>query len=104
MNLLSGVDQDHHRQQTSPGAYEWWHFDGTDEKTGYSFSIQFFAGNLFSAYYQNNLKTYWQKTKSPFVEDSQTETPPALSDRRESNGPNPHAVSPPNPLDYSGVA
>lgn len=85
MNLLAGVEQDFHRPQKSPGAYEWWHFDGTDEKTGYSFVIQFHAGNLFSAYYQDSLRTYWKKTKSPLVD-------PARS---------PEA---PNPLDYCGVS
>ncbi len=67
MNLLTGVNQDFHRPQKAPGAYEWWHFDGIDDRTGYSFSIQFFAGNLFSAYYQDSLKTYWEKTKSPLI-------------------------------------
>jgi len=86
MNLLSGTDQDFHRPQKSPGAYEWWHFDGEDGKTGISFSIQFFAGNLFSAYYQDNLKTYWEKTKSPLVTS-------------EASAPNT-----PNPLDFCGVA
>ncbi len=85
MNLLSGVNQDFHRPQQAPGAYEWWHFDGTDDKNGYAFSIQFHAGNLFSAYYQDNLKTYWQKTKSPLIDPSLQPTPP-------------------NPLDYCGVA
>ncbi len=87
MNLLSGVSQDFHREQKSPSAYEWWHFDGTDNTSGFSFSIQFLAGNLFSAYYQDNLKTYWQKTKSPLVNSSSRET-----------------IEPPNPLDYCGVA
>src|SRR5580658_674136 len=86
MNLLTGVNQDFHRPQKAPGAYEWWHFDGTDDKTGYSFSIQFFAGNLLSAYYQDSLKTYWEKTKSPLVNTSPTPVPNA-----------------PNPLDYCGV-
>ena len=88
MNLLSGVTQDFHRPQKSPGSYEWWHFDGTDDQSGLSFSLQFYAGNLFSAYYQDNLKTYWQKTKSPLVADSPVTT--------ESLAP--------NPLDYCGVA
>jgi carotenoid 1,2-hydratase len=86
MNLLTGVNQDFHRPQKAPGAYEWWHFDGTDDKTGYSFSIQFFAGNLLSAYYQDSLKTYWEKTKSPLVNTSPIAVPDA-----------------PNPLDYCGV-
>ncbi len=86
MNLLTGVNQDFHRPQKSPGAYEWWHFDGIDDRTGYSFSIQFFAGNLFSAYYHDNLKTYWEKTKSPFVTTTAKPTADA-----------------PNPLDYCGV-
>jgi carotenoid 1,2-hydratase len=86
MNLLTGVNQDFHRPQKAPGAYEWWHFDATDEKTGYSFSIQFFAGNLFSAYYQDSLKTYWEKTKSPLVDASSKPAEEA-----------------PNPLDYCGV-
>ncbi len=86
MNLLTGVNQDFHRPQKAPGAYEWWHFDAEDEKSGYSFSIQFFAGNLFSAYYQDSLKTYWEKTKSPLVDAS----------------PKP-AEGAPNPLDYCGV-
>jgi carotenoid 1,2-hydratase len=86
MNLLSGVNQDFHRAQKSPGAYEWWHFDAVDEKTGTSFSLQFFAGNLFSPYYQDNLKIYWQKTKSPLVNNTETED---LA---------------PNPMDYCGVA
>src|ERR1039458_3159083 len=99
MNLLSGVNQDFHRPQQAPGAYEWWHFDGTDEKNGYAFSIQFHAGNLFSAYYQDNLKTYWQKTKSPLVD-------PSIPSGRSGQvpQPNPSVVSPPNPLDYCGVA
>jgi carotenoid 1,2-hydratase len=86
MNLLSGIEQDFHRPQKSPGAYEWWHFDGTDDKSGYSFSIQFHAGNLFSAYYQDSLKTYWEKTKSPLLEASA-----------------PSPANAPNPLDYCGV-
>ena len=86
MNLLSGTNQDFHRPQKAPGAYEWWHFDATDDKSGYSFSIQFFAGNLFSAYYQDSLKTYWEKTKSPLVDAS-------LKPAEEA----------PNPLDYCGV-
>lgn len=85
MILLTGVDQDFHRPQKSPGAYEWWHFDGTDDKSGYSFVIQFHAGNLFSAYYQDSLRTYWEKTKSPLVTGSP-------------------APEPPNPLDYCGVS
>jgi len=93
MNLLSGVEQDFHRPQKSPGAYEWWHFDGTDETSGYAFVIQFHAGNLFSAYYQDSLRTYWEKTKSPLVDSSRHPEPP-----------NPPAVSPPNPLDYCGVS
>jgi carotenoid 1,2-hydratase len=86
MNLLSGVDQDFHRPQTSPGGYEWWYFDGTDEKSGLSFTLRFSAGDLFSAYYQDNLKTYWQRTKSPLAE------------------PNAFAPAPPNPLDHCGVS
>jgi carotenoid 1,2-hydratase len=86
MNLLSGINQDFHRAQKSPGAYEWWHFDAADEKTGTSFSLQFFAGNLLSPYYQDNLKTYWQKTKSPLTEAGSTEK---LA---------------PNPMDYCSVA
>ena len=85
MNLLSGIEQDFHRPQKSPGAYEWWHFDGTDEKNGYAFSIQFFAGNLTSAYYQDSLKTYWQKTKSPLIDSGSMPQPP-------------------NPTDFCGVA
>ncbi len=85
MNLLSGIEQDFHRPQKNPGAYEWWHFDGTDEKSGISFSIQFSAGNLHSPFYQDSLKSYWQRTKSPLVPGSS----PAV---------------PPNPLDHCGVA
>ena len=85
MNLLSGVHQDFHRPLNTPGAYEWWHFDGTDDKSGYSFIIQFHAGNLFSAYYQDSLKIYWEKTKSPLV------NPTLVPDA-------------PNPLDYCGVS
>lgn len=96
MNLLSGVKQDFHRPQKSPGAYEWWHFDGTDDKTGLSFSLQFYAGNLFSAYYQDNLKTYWQKTKSPLMDN--------VTVKAESLKSHPSVVSPPNPLDYCGVS
>jgi carotenoid 1,2-hydratase len=88
MNLLSGVKEDFHRPQKSPGSYEWWHFDGTDDQSGLSFSLQFYAGNLFSAYYQDNLKTYWQKTKSPLAAGGSVNT--------ESFAP--------NPLDYCGVA
>ncbi len=85
MNLLTGVEQDFHRPQKSPGAYEWWHFDGTDDQSGYSFVIRFHAGNLFSAYYQDSLRTYWEKTKSPLVDSSLRPDPP-------------------NPLDYCGVS
>ncbi|HXL73335.1 MAG TPA: hypothetical protein VN963_06890, partial [bacterium] len=88
MNLLSGVKEDFHRPQKSPGSYEWWHFDGTDDQSGLSFNLQFYAGNLFSAYYQDNLKTYWQKTKSPLAAGGSINT--------ESLAP--------NPLDYCGVA
>jgi carotenoid 1,2-hydratase len=88
MNLLSGVNQDFHRVQKSPGAYEWWHFDATDEKTDTSFSLEFFAGNLFSAYYQDSLKTYWQKTKSPLTITGATAAKNIT----------------PNPMDYCGVA
>lgn len=91
MNLLAGVEQDFHRPQKSPGAYEWWHFDGTDETSGYSFIIQFHAGNLFSAYYQDSLKAYWEKTKSPLSSE-------ALA--KEDMGP---SIAP-NPLDYCGVS
>ncbi|GEM_PF-1708792 len=95
MNLLSGVQQDFHRPQKSPGSYEWWHFDGTDDKTDLSFSLQFYAGNLFSAYYQDSLKTYWQKTKSPLVN--------SVSVKTESLESHPRVAPPPNPLDYCGV-
>ncbi len=93
MNLVAGIDQDFHRPQKSPGAYEWWHFDGTDDSSGYSFSIQFYAGNLFSAYYQDSLKIYWKKTKSPLLDPSQN------SEARDTP-----AMGPPNPLDYCGVS
>jgi carotenoid 1,2-hydratase len=93
MNLLSGIQQDFHRPQKSPGAYEWWHFDGADEKSGYAFSLQFFAGNLFSPYYQDSLKTYWQKTKSPLSPGALAKGNAGISD-----------VPFPNPLDYCGVA
>lgn len=91
MNLLTGVEQDFHRPQKSPGAYEWWHFDGTDEASGYSFVIRFHAGNLFSAYYQDSLRTYWEKTKSPL-------SPEALA-----KGDTVSTLAP-NPLDYCGVS
>jgi carotenoid 1,2-hydratase len=96
MNLLSGVHQDFHRPQTSPGSYEWWHFDGTDGQTGLSFSLQFFAGNLFSAYYQDNLKNYWQKTKSPLISRE--------SINKDASSFQSSAITPPNPLDYCGIA
>ena len=108
MNLLFGVEQDYHRPQKSPGAYEWWHFDGTDERSGYSFLIQFHAGNLFSAYYQDSLKTYWEKTKSPWVDPPSRPEAPNPSIPSGPPGqvpiPNPPAVSPPNPLDFCGVS
>jgi len=96
MNLLSGVNQDFHRPQTSPGAYEWWHFDGEDRQTGFSFSIQFSAGNLWSPYYQDNLKTYWEKTKSPLRQGYGGQAPLV-----EDSHPQ---VPKPNPLDFCGVA
>ncbi len=83
MNLLSGVEQDFHRPQTTPGGYEWWHFDGTDDNSGLSFSAQFYAGHLLSPYYQENLAAYWKGTKSPLVSGQ--------------------APIPPNPLDHTGV-
>lgn len=96
MNLVMGVEQDFHRPQKNPGAYEWWHFDGTDERSGYSFSIQFHAGNLFSAYYQDSLKTYWQRSKSPLISaDPEGPNPSTPSGRSGQAGP--------NPLDYCGV-
>ena len=108
MNLLSGVQQDFHRPQTSPGAYEWWHFDGEDSRTGTSFSIQFFAGNLLSPYYQDSLKTYWEKTKSPLVDPSTVSTSSPQDRPADPSGqaaaPPPPAVSRPNPLDFCGVA
>lgn len=84
MNLLSGTEQDFHRPQTSPGGYEWWHFDAIDEKNDLSFVLRFSAGDLFSAYYQDNLKTYWKNAKSPLT----------------SSNPVVHS---PRPLDYNGV-
>jgi carotenoid 1,2-hydratase len=85
MNLLSGVEQDFHRPQRTPGAYEWWHFDGTDDTSGLCFSAQFYAGHLLSPYYQESLARYWKETRSPLV---------------AGGGP----PRPPNPLDYTGVA
>lgn len=85
MNLLSGVEQDFHRPQKTPGAYEWWHFDGTDDTSGISFSAQFYAGHLLSPYYQEKLAAYWKEAKSPMV-----------------SGKAPLA-DPPNPLDHTGV-
>ncbi len=116
MNLLAGVEQDFHRPQKSPGAYEWWHFDGTDDRSGYSFVIQFHAGNLFSAYYQDSLKTYWEKTESPLMGTSQKTGAPnpstgsTSSPRVPSGRPTGSSVEPsgqvpiPNPLDYCGVS
>jgi carotenoid 1,2-hydratase len=99
MNLLSGVEQDFHHPPKSPGAYEWWHFDGTDDNNGLSFSAQFYSGHLLSPYYQEKLAAYWKDSRSPLVSDS------------KSAPPNPPPVSPPafsapngpNPLDYNGV-
>jgi hypothetical protein len=85
MNLSAGTDRDFHRAVKNPGAYEWWHFDGRDARSGYGFSIEFSAGNLFSPYYQDSLKTYWEKTKSPLVD-------PGVSGGA------------PRPLDHCGVA
>jgi len=83
MNLLSGVEQDFHRPQTSPGGYEWWHFDGIDDNAGLSFSAQFYAGHLLSPYYQENLTAYWKGSQSPLVSEKQP--------------------VPPHPLDHCGV-
>jgi carotenoid 1,2-hydratase len=83
MNLLSGVEQDFHRPQKSPGAYEWWHFDGLDDHSGYSFSAQFYAGNPLSPFYQQTLKRYLQETQSPLVKSP--------------------TAAPPQPLDFCGV-
>lgn len=79
MNLLSSVEQDFHRPQKSPGAYEWWHFDGQDDHSGYSFSAQFYAGNPLSPYYQQALRRYLKETRSPLVGAS-ANTPPQASD------------------------
>jgi carotenoid 1,2-hydratase len=84
VNLLSGVKSDFHHPQKNPGAYEWWHFDGTDHTSGYSFSAQFYAGHLLSPYYQESLKNYWREAQSPLVAS-------------------PPATTPPNPLDFTGV-
>jgi len=85
MNLLSGIQEDHHRPQKNPGAYEWWHFDATDEKNGLCFSVQFYAGHLRSAHYQEALRDYWKRTKSPLLKGDAS------------------APTPPNPLDHTGV-
>ena len=85
MNLLSGIEQDFHRPQKNPGAYEWWHFDGTDDTSGLSFSAQFYAGHLLSPFYQEKLAAYWRDSKSPLT------NPPGASS------------APPHPLDYCGV-
>lgn len=89
MNLLSGVKQDFHRPQRTPGAYEWWHFDGTDDNAGLCFSAQFYAGHMLSPYYQEALAEYWKGTKSPL-------SPEALA--KEDPAP-----PPPDPLDHTGV-
>ncbi len=102
MNLLAGIEQDFHRSLPNPGAYEWWHFDGIDAKSDFAFSLQFFAGNLFSAYYQDNLKTYWEKTKSPLLAPS-GHGPVEGPDSRQPAVP-PAPPDAPNPLDYCGVA
>jgi carotenoid 1,2-hydratase len=86
MNLLSGVREDHHRPQKNPGAYEWWNFDASDDKSGLTFSAQFYAGHLRSAHYQQALSAYWGRTKSPLLERSAPTVP-----------------NPPNPLDFTGV-
>src|ERR1700722_7259199 len=83
MNLLSGIEQDFHRPQKSPGAYEWWHFDGQDDHSGYCFSAQFYAGNPLSPYYQEALRRYLKEAQPPLV--------------------NPTVATPPNPLDFCGV-
>ena len=83
MNLLSGVEQDFHRPQKSPGAYEWWHFDGRDDHSGYSFSAQFYAGNTLSPFYQEALKRYLEEAQSPLVKKP--------------------TAAPPHPLDFCGV-
>ena len=85
MNLLSGIEQDFHRPQKNPGAYEWWHFDGADDTSGFSFSAQFHAGHLQSPFYQEKLAAYWRETKSPLLKKA-----------APSNAP-------PNPLDYPAV-
>jgi carotenoid 1,2-hydratase len=96
MNLLSGIDSDFHHPQKNPGAYEWWHFDGTDDTSGYSFSAQFYAGNPLSPYYQQALIHYWKKTKSPLV-DTTPVSAPAHSMRSAYSG------QAPNPMDFCGV-
>ncbi|HEY5038371.1 MAG TPA: hypothetical protein VIJ93_04785, partial [bacterium] len=83
MNLLSGIEQDFHRPQKNPGAYEWWHFDGTDDNKSLSFSTQFYAGHLLSPFYQEKLATYWKEAKSPLVTNTKVDVP--------------------NPLDFCGV-
>ncbi|HET9870620.1 MAG TPA: hypothetical protein VFR02_09015, partial [bacterium] len=84
MHLLSGVEQDFHRPQTSPGGYEWWHFDGRDQHSGFSFTAQFYAGNPFSPYYQQALRRYLRESRSPLVKAP--------------------TLAPPQPLDFCGVA
>jgi carotenoid 1,2-hydratase len=83
MNLLSGIEQDFHRPQKNPGAYEWWHFDGTDDNSGVSFSAQYYAGHPLSPFYQEKLATYWKESKSPLVANTKVDVP--------------------NPLDFCGV-
>ena len=94
MNLLSGIEQDFHRPQKNPGAYEWWHFDGTDDTSGYSFSARFYAGNPLSPYYQEALSRYWKKTKSPLLDQTPVSAP---SMRSADSG------QAPDPLDFCGV-
>ena len=87
MNVLTGLSQDYHRPQSSPGGYEWWHFDGEDPTSAVAFTLDYHAGNLSSAYYQQALKDYWEKTRSPLAGGGADAPPP----------------TPPNPLDYCGV-
>ncbi len=48
LDIEIGIEHDRWREPSGPGSYEWWYFDGIDDRTGYAFVVIFFRGIPFS--------------------------------------------------------
>lgn len=58
MQVITSLKENTPHKLSGAGAYEWWYFDGIDEKNEYSFVIIFFVGNPFSAEYNKKVQSY----------------------------------------------